>query len=116
MGFRYRKSVKMGPFRMTFSKSGVSYSVGVKGARITKRADGKIQKTLSIPGTGISHVTTETPSSQNKNLEASSQSREEIRAQAAKDYYDMETKKQGCGCALVLGLVFLAVVVLFLML
>ena len=56
MGLRYRKSVKIGPFRMTVSKSGVSTSVGVKGARITKRADGKVQTTASIPGTGISYV------------------------------------------------------------
>lgn len=56
MGLRYRKSVKLGPFRMTVSKSGVSTSVGVKGARITKRADGKVQTTASIPGTGISYV------------------------------------------------------------
>jgi Protein of unknown function (DUF4236) len=36
MGFGYRRSVKMGPFRVTASKSGVSYSVGVKGAWVTK--------------------------------------------------------------------------------
>jgi hypothetical protein len=29
MGFNYRKSVKMGPFRVTASKSGISYSAGV---------------------------------------------------------------------------------------
>lgn len=58
MGFRFRKSFKLGPFRLTASKSGISYSVGVKGARVTKRADGKTQTTLSIPGTGISHVST----------------------------------------------------------
>lgn len=58
MGTRYRKSVKLGPFRMTFSNSGVSTSVGVKGARITKRADGKVQRTVSIPGTGIYNTQT----------------------------------------------------------
>lgn len=58
MGFRFRKSFGFGPFRTTISKTGVSTSVGVKGARITKRADGKTQQTLSIPGTGISHVST----------------------------------------------------------
>lgn len=57
MGVRFRKSKKIGPLRINISKSGVSYSVGVKGARITKRADGKIQTTTSIPGTGISNVT-----------------------------------------------------------
>jgi hypothetical protein len=58
MGFSYRKSVKMGPFRMTASKSGISYSAGIKGARVTRRADGKVQRTLSAPGTGLRHTTT----------------------------------------------------------
>lgn len=59
MGFRFRKSVKLGPFRATLSKSGVSTSVGVKGYRVTKMANGKTMRTASIPGTGVSHVTVE---------------------------------------------------------
>jgi len=35
MGFYYRKSVKFGPFRLNFSKSGIGVSAGVKGARIS---------------------------------------------------------------------------------
>lgn len=57
MGFRFRKSIKAGPVRINLSKSGVGYSVGTKGYRVTKTANGKIRKTASIPGTGISHVT-----------------------------------------------------------
>lgn len=34
MGWSYRKSFGSGPFRINFSKSGISYSVGVKGARV----------------------------------------------------------------------------------
>lgn len=34
MGWYLRKSVKFGPLRMNFSKSGIGYSIGVKGARI----------------------------------------------------------------------------------
>ena len=59
MGLRFRKSLKLGPFRATLSKSGVSTSVGVKGYRVTKLANGKTMKTASIPGTGVSHVTVE---------------------------------------------------------
>ena len=58
MGFTYRKSLKAGPFRVTASKSGISYSAGVKGARVTKRANGKVQTTLSAPGTGLRYTTT----------------------------------------------------------
>lgn len=39
MGFYYRKSVNLGPFRVNLSKSGVGYSVGG----------------FSIPGTGIGY-------------------------------------------------------------
>lgn len=56
MGLRYRKSLNFGLFRINLSKSGIGYSVGTKGFRKTKRADGKIQTTYSIPNTGISYV------------------------------------------------------------
>lgn len=56
MGFRFRKSVNLGPARLNFSKSGVGYSVGVKGFRYTKKAGGGTRTTTSIPGTGISYV------------------------------------------------------------
>jgi hypothetical protein len=34
MGFYYRKSVNLGPFRVNLSKSGVGNSVGVRGFRV----------------------------------------------------------------------------------
>jgi hypothetical protein len=58
MGISYRKSFKAGPIRITASKSGISYSAGVKGARITRRADGRVQKTVSVPRTGARYTTT----------------------------------------------------------
>ena len=57
MGFRLRKSKNFGPFRINFSKSGIGYSVGGKGFRVTKTADGRMRETASLPGTGISYVT-----------------------------------------------------------
>lgn len=57
MGVRYRKSINLGHgFRINISKSGIGYSYGVKGARITKTARGTTRTTLSIPNTGISYV------------------------------------------------------------
>jgi hypothetical protein len=59
VGFRLRKSIAIMPgVRMTFSKTGIGYSAGVKGYRITKRADGRTQRTVSLPGTGVSYVST----------------------------------------------------------
>lgn len=56
MGFRFKKSIKAGPVRVNFSKSGVGYSVGGKGFRVTKKANGGVRTTTSIPGTGVSYV------------------------------------------------------------
>lgn len=57
MGFRYRKSINLGGgFRINLSKTGIGYSWGVKGYRVTKTARGTTRRTASIPGTGISYV------------------------------------------------------------
>lgn len=56
MGYRYRKSFKLGPFRINLSKSGVGWSVGNKYARYTRKANGGTRITTTLPGTGISHV------------------------------------------------------------
>jgi hypothetical protein len=58
MGLVYRKTIKIGPLNINLSKSGVGFSLGVKGARVGRTAKGKIRTTLSIPGTGLSYVTT----------------------------------------------------------
>ena len=56
MGLRFRKSINLGGgFRVNFSKSGIGYSWGGKGFRITKTASGKSRVTASIPGTGLSY-------------------------------------------------------------
>lgn len=56
MGIRYRKSFKLGPLRINLSKSGVGYSVGNKFYRVTKKANGGMRTTATLPGTGISNV------------------------------------------------------------
>jgi|GEM_PF-2302153 len=53
MSWQYRKSKKVGPFRFTASKRGVSSSVAFGGYRVTRRADGSYQRTVRIPGTGV---------------------------------------------------------------
>jgi len=47
---KFKKSIKSGPFRMTFSKSGISTSFGVKGARVST---GKRGTYVTIGGNGI---------------------------------------------------------------
>lgn len=55
MGWRYRKSAKIGPFRLNFSKSGIGWSVGFGHYRRTKMANGRIRRTVTGPF-GVSYV------------------------------------------------------------
>ena len=56
MGLRFRKSFSIGPLRINLSKSGIGFSIGVKGFRISRSAKGKNTATVSLPGTGLSYV------------------------------------------------------------
>jgi len=64
MGFTARKSFKVMPgVRMTVSKSGVSTSAGVRGARVTRTASGSVTRTVGVPGSGVRHTKTISSSS-----------------------------------------------------
>ena len=53
MGWRFRRSIKLFPgLKINFSKSGISATVGTKGASVTMGPNGTYVNT-SIPGTGI---------------------------------------------------------------
>lgn len=55
MALRFRKSVKVAPgIRLNFSKSGVSTSIGGRGARVNISKRG-VRTTAGLPGTGISY-------------------------------------------------------------
>lgn len=57
VSWRFQKSIKVGPFRINLSKSGVGYSVGTRGLRLGRDAKGRNYTNVSIPGTGISNRT-----------------------------------------------------------
>jgi len=52
MGWSFRKSIKFGPMRVNFSKSGVGVSAGVKGARISTGPRGTY---LNVGRGGVSY-------------------------------------------------------------
>ena len=59
MAFRARKSIKISKgVRLNLSTKGVGVSAGVKGARYSAHSSGRRTKTLSLPGTGLSYVST----------------------------------------------------------
>lgn len=63
VGFRARKSFKVMPgVRMTVTPRGVSTSVGARGAHVSVHSSGRVTKTVGIPGTGVSHITSTSPS------------------------------------------------------
>lgn len=65
MGFNARKSFKLAPgVRMTVSKSGLSASVGARGARITKSTSGRTTTSVGIPGSGMNYSSSHTAGSQ----------------------------------------------------
>jgi len=56
MGWRFRRSAKILPgIRLNLSRSGVSTSVGVRGAHVTV-GHGKVRETVGLPGSGVSYT------------------------------------------------------------
>ena len=56
MGFRFRRSARLGPLRFNFSKGGLSsISVGGRGAsfNIPVARSGGARTTVGVPGTGL---------------------------------------------------------------
>ena len=57
MGFYYRRSMNLGPFRVNVSRGGVGWSVGGRGFRTGHSARGRGYTTISVPGTGMGYRT-----------------------------------------------------------
>jgi len=65
MGFRFRRSARLGPLRFNFAKGGLSsISVGGRGAsfNIPVARSGGARTTVGVPGTGLSWSVEHTPS------------------------------------------------------
>lgn len=58
VAFRFHRSIRLFPgLRLNFSKSGLGFSAGFKGFHISRSPDGRMRRTVSIPGTGASWIT-----------------------------------------------------------
>ena len=55
MGFSFRKSVNVGPFRVNVGRGGVGWSLGAGGFRSGVSSRGRRYSTFSLPGTGMSY-------------------------------------------------------------
>ncbi len=59
MGFRFRKSFRIGPgVRLNLTKTGIGVSAGAKGLRMSAHSSGRLTRSISIPGTGLGFVST----------------------------------------------------------
>lgn len=56
MAWRWRRSLGRGPFRISLSKKGVGWSVGIPGLRYGHTATGKKYVSQGIPGTGLYRI------------------------------------------------------------
>lgn len=55
MSFRFQRRIKILPgLRLNVSKTGISWTVGTRGASVTAR-DGKFTGNVGVPGTGLSY-------------------------------------------------------------
>lgn len=87
MGLNFRKSISIGKHsRINLSKSGIGFSTGVKGARVSVGPRG-VRKTVGIPGTGVYYTKQE---SLNKLKQGNTSSYNNGQA--------INKKKTGCGC------------------
>ncbi len=58
MGFRFRKSIKIAPgLKLNIGKKGIGLSAGTKGAHISVNSNGRVTKTVGLPGTRLSYST-----------------------------------------------------------
>lgn len=53
MPWSFRKSISVGPFRISLSNSGVGLSVGAPGFRTGINSKGRRYTSMTVPGTGL---------------------------------------------------------------
>lgn len=56
MGWYFRRSARIGPLRLNFSKRGVGYSVGAGGYRVGRSSSGRTYRSFNVAGTGLRYV------------------------------------------------------------
>lgn len=104
MGFRFRKSIKLFPgVRLNISKTGLSTSIGGRGATINLGKNGA-RGTVGIPGSGLSY---------SERLWGGRARRQQVQsAMTAGDPLATQngpvpnTSKAGCGCLVIVGILF----------
>jgi hypothetical protein len=105
MAFRLFRRIKIAPgITLNLSKSGLSASAGVRGARVTLGPRG-VRRTVGIPGTGISYSENSSISGSSKRTRRSSNSRP-----TDDEAHDLVTSLSSClSTAMVIGIIALII-------
>mgnify|MGYP001096637902 CR=1 FL=1 len=53
MPWRFRRTLNIGPIRLTIEKTGIGISIGTRGVHIGRSPNGRIYISAGIPGTGL---------------------------------------------------------------
>ncbi len=105
MAFRLFRRIKIAPgITLNLSKSGLSASAGVRGARVTLGPRG-VRRTVGIPGTGISYSENSAIGGSSKRSRRSSYSRP-----TDDEAHDLVTSLSSClSTAMVIGIIALII-------
>jgi len=104
MGLRLFRRIKIAPgISINLSKSGLSASAGVRGARVTL-GPRDVRRTVGIPGTGISYTDSSSTSSRTRSSRARTQRPSDSEA------HEEVSSAQGC-LTIIVAVVILEVIV-----
>ena len=101
MGLRLFRRIKIAPgITLNLSKSGLSASAGVRGARVTLGPRG-VRRTVGIPGTGVSYT-------ENSSLSGSSRTRRSSTRPTDNEAHEQVSSAQGC-LTIIVAIVIIAI-------
>ncbi len=93
---RFRRSIKIAPgLRLNVGKKSIGLSAGVTGARYSVSSSGRRTRTVGIPGTGVSYVSSRTGSGQRQASAGPVPSRAEVSAAIPKAGFFASASEKG---------------------
>ena len=101
MAFRLFRRIKIAPgITLNLSKSGLSASAGVRGARVTLGPRG-VRRTVGVPGTGISYTDSSSTSSRPRRSRSSTRPTDD-------EAHEQVSSAQGC-LTIIVAIVIVAI-------
>ena len=97
MGLKFRKSIKVAPgVKLNLNTNSTSVTIGTKGAHYTVNSNGKKTTSASIPGTGLSYVST-TGGSKKQGTKTNKKATSKTASTTKTNSSAGSSKKKGCG-------------------